>query len=43
MIQWVPGFLSVGVKQLGRETDHTAASTSKVRNEWNCASTVPCF
>lgn len=43
MIQWVPGFLSVGVKQLGHETDNTAASTAKVRNEGNCASAVPCF
>jgi len=43
VIQWVPGFLFMGVKQLGHETDHTAASTAKVWNEWNCASVVPCF
>jgi hypothetical protein len=41
MIQWVPGFLSVGLKQLGHETDNTAASTAKVRNGWNCASMLP--
>jgi len=43
MFQWVPGFLSLGVKQLGLETDHTTASTGKVRNEQNCAFTLPCF
>jgi hypothetical protein len=30
-IQWVPGALSLGVKQLGREADHSPPSSAKVK------------
>jgi hypothetical protein len=30
-IQWVPGALSLGVKQLGREADHSPSSSTKVK------------
>jgi hypothetical protein len=32
-IQWVPGALSLGVKRLGREADHSPPSSTKVK-EW---------
>jgi hypothetical protein len=31
-IQWVPGGLSVGVKRLGREADHSHPSSAEVKN-----------
>jgi hypothetical protein len=31
-VQWVPGALSLGVKQSGRETDHSPPSSAKVKN-----------
>jgi len=31
-IQWVPGALSLVVKQLGCEADHTPPSSAKVKN-----------
>jgi hypothetical protein len=31
-IQWVPGALSLGVKQLGHDADHTPPSSAKVKN-----------
>jgi hypothetical protein len=42
VIQCTPGFLSVGVKQFEHETDHIAASTAKVKNEWSYASMQLC-
>jgi hypothetical protein len=33
------GVLSLGVKQLGQETDHSPPSTSEVKNAWSYTST----
>jgi hypothetical protein len=30
-IQWVPGVLSLGVKRLGREADHSLPSSAEVK------------
>jgi hypothetical protein len=38
-IQWVPGFLSLGVKRLGREADHSPPSSAEVKNAWSYNST----
>jgi hypothetical protein len=38
-IQWVPGALSRGVKQLGREADHSPPSSVEVKNAWSYTST----
>jgi hypothetical protein len=40
-IQWVPGTLSLGVKQLGREADHSPPSRNEVKNAWSYTSTPP--
>jgi hypothetical protein len=40
-IQWVPGALSLGVKQLGHEADHSPPSSAKVKNAWSYTSTPP--
>jgi hypothetical protein len=42
-IQWVPGALSLGVKQWGRETGHLPQSSAKVKNVWSYTSTPPCI
>jgi hypothetical protein len=34
-IQWVPGALSLGVKQLGHEAYHLSPSSAKVKNVWS--------
>jgi hypothetical protein len=34
-IHWVPGALSLGVKQLGREADHSPPSSAVVKNPWS--------
>jgi hypothetical protein len=34
-IQWVPGVLSLGVKQLGCEADHSPPSSARVKNAWS--------
>jgi hypothetical protein len=39
-IQWVPETLSLGIKQLGREADHSPPSSAEV-NAWSCISTPP--
>jgi predicted membrane channel-forming protein YqfA (hemolysin III family) len=39
-IQWVPGTLSLGVKQLGHEADHSLPSSAKVKNAWSYTSTA---
>jgi hypothetical protein len=38
-IQWLPGALSLVVKQPGRETDHSPPSNAEVKNAWNDTST----
>jgi hypothetical protein len=40
-IQWVPGTLSLGVKRLGCETDHSPPSSAEVKNAWSYTSTAP--
>jgi len=35
-IQWVAGALSLGVKWLGCEVDHSLPSSAKVKNAWSC-------
>jgi hypothetical protein len=40
-MQWVPGALSLGVKRLWREADHSRPSSAEVKNAWNCTSTPP--
>jgi hypothetical protein len=45
-IQWIPGVLSPGIKQLvpGHEADHSPPSSAKVKNVWCYTSTPPvCF
>jgi hypothetical protein len=32
LIQWVPGTLSLGVKQVGHEADHSPPSSAEVKN-----------
>jgi hypothetical protein len=38
-IQWILGFPSLGVKQLGHEADHLPPPTAEVKNEWSYIST----
>jgi hypothetical protein len=40
-IQWVPGALSTGVKQLGREVDHSPPTSAEVKKMWIYTSTPP--
>jgi hypothetical protein len=40
-IQWVPGTLSLGVKQLGCEADHSLPPSSEVKNAWSYTSATP--
>jgi hypothetical protein len=40
-IQWMPGALSLGVKQPGCEADHSPPSSAKVKNAWSYTSTPP--
>jgi len=40
-IQWVPGALSLGVKQLGHEADHSPPSSAEVKNMWSYTSVPP--
>jgi hypothetical protein len=37
--QWVPGALSLGVKQGGHKADHSPPSSAEVNNAWNYTST----
>jgi len=39
LIQLVPGALSLGIKRLGREADHSLPSSAKVKNAWIYTST----
>jgi hypothetical protein len=38
-IHWVPGDLSLGVQQTGREVDHSPPSSVEIKNVWICTST----
>jgi len=38
-IQWVSGALYLGVKLLGRESDHYLPPSAEVKNAWNYTST----
>jgi hypothetical protein len=40
-IQWVLGALSLVVKQLGHEVDHSPPSSAEVKNAWSYTSTPP--
>jgi hypothetical protein len=40
-IQWVPGALSLGVKRLGREADHSPPSSAEVKKCVELSSTPP--
>jgi hypothetical protein len=40
-IQWVPGALSLEVKQLGHEADHSSPSSAEVTNVWSYTSIPP--
>jgi hypothetical protein len=40
-IQWVSGFISPGVKQPGREADHSPRSSAEVKYSWSFTSTPP--
>jgi hypothetical protein len=40
-VQWVTGALSLGLRQPGRETDHSPSSTPEVKNVWSYTSTPP--
>jgi len=41
LIHSVPGALSLGVKRLVCETDHSPPSTAEVKNAWRYTSTFP--
>jgi hypothetical protein len=38
-IKWVPGDLSLEVKRLGRESDHSPPFSAKVKSTWSYTST----
>jgi hypothetical protein len=40
-VQWVTAALSLGVKRLGREADHSPPSSAEVKNAWNYTSIPP--
>jgi len=40
-IQWVPGALSLGIKQLGHEANHSPLSSAKVKNAWSYTTIHP--
>jgi hypothetical protein len=40
-IQWIPGTLSLGVKRLGHEADHSLPSSAEVKNARRYTSTPP--
>jgi hypothetical protein len=41
--QWVPGYLSLGVKRPGRKADHSPPSSAEVKNAWSYTSTPPIY
>jgi hypothetical protein len=38
---WVPGVISLGLKRLGREANHSPPSSAEVENAWSYTSTPP--
>jgi hypothetical protein len=38
-IQWIPGTLTLGIKQSVCEADYSPPFTAKIKNEWICTST----
>jgi len=40
-IQWVPGALSLWVKQSGREVDHSSPPSAEFKNDWSYTATPP--
>jgi hypothetical protein len=40
-IQWVPGALTLAVKRVGCEADHSLPSSAEVKYEWSYKSTPP--
>jgi hypothetical protein len=40
-MQWLPGFISLGVKRLGREADHSRPTGTEMKNSWISTSTPP--
>jgi hypothetical protein len=40
-IQWVMGFLSLGIKRLEREAAYSPASHTNITNEWSYTPTHP--
>jgi len=40
-IQWVPGALSLGVKLLGHEADHSPSFSANIKKAWCYISTPP--
>jgi hypothetical protein len=40
-IQWVPVALSLRIKRLGREADHSPPSSAEVKNSWSFTSNPP--
>jgi hypothetical protein len=40
-IEWIPGALSLEVKQLRCEADHSLPSSPEVKNAWSFISTPP--
>jgi hypothetical protein len=40
-IQWIPEALSLAVKWLGHESDHSTPSSAEVMHKWSCISTHP--
>jgi hypothetical protein len=40
-VQWLPEALSLGVKRLGCDADHSPPPNAKVKNSWSYTSTPP--
>jgi hypothetical protein len=40
-MQWVPGALSLGVKQQEREADHSPPSSAEIKNAWSYTFSLP--
>jgi hypothetical protein len=41
LIQWIPGGLTLRIKQPGREADHAPPSSAEVKDVWSYISTPP--
>jgi hypothetical protein len=42
-LQWLPGALSLGEKQQGREADHSLPTSAEVMKMWTYKSAPPCL